>query len=105
MGTERLAVEFERTDGGNVLLHVSGRLERGTAALLEGVLQALRYDPAPVTVDLAAVEHIDSYGLDVLLEAEEDARRRKVSVEVIGVRESLRSRRSPLEEYGAPLEE
>ena len=98
MGTERLAVEFERTYGGNVLLHVSGRLERGTAALLEGVLQALRYDPAPVTVDLAAVEHIDSYGLDVLLEAEEDARRRKVSVEVIGVRESLRSRRSPLEE-------
>jgi anti-anti-sigma factor len=98
MGTERLAVEFERRDGGSVVLHLSGRLERGTAALLEGILHALRSDPSPIVVDLAAVEHIDSHGLDVLLEAEESARRRKASVEVIGVRESLRARRSPLEE-------
>jgi anti-anti-sigma factor len=98
MGTERLAVEFERRDGGNVLLRVSGRLEHGTAALLAGVLHSLRNDPTPVVVDLSDVDHIDSHGLDVLLEAEADARRRKASVEVIGVRESLRARRSPLEE-------
>ena len=98
MGTERLTVEFERTAGGNVVLHVSGRLEHGTAALLEGVLHALRGHSFSIVVDLAAVEHIDSHGLDVLLRAEEDARRRNVSVEVIGVRESLRSRRTPLEE-------
>jgi anti-anti-sigma factor len=98
MGTERLAVEFERTDSGNVVLHLSGRLEHGTAALLEGVLHALRSDSYSIVVDLAAVEHIDSHGLDVLLRTEQDARRRNVSVEVIGVRESLRSRRTPLEE-------
>jgi anti-anti-sigma factor len=98
MGKERLAVELERKDGGNVVLHVSGRLEHGTAALLDGVLQALRDDPSSIVVDLAAVDHIDSHGLAVLLEAEADARRRRTSVEVIGVRESLRSRRSPLED-------
>jgi anti-anti-sigma factor len=98
MGTERLAVEFERRDGHNVVLRVSGRLEHGTAALLDGVLHALRSDHSAITVDLSDVDHIDSHGLDVLLQAEADARRRKASVEVIGVRESLRSRRSPLEE-------
>jgi anti-anti-sigma factor len=98
MGAERLAVEMERKHGGNVVLRVSGRLEHGTAALLEGILHALRRDRSPITLDLAAVDHIDSHGLEVLLEAEADARRRKVSVDVIGVRESLRSRRSELEE-------
>src|SRR5262245_56733263 len=98
MGTERLAVEFERRDGSSVVLRVSGRLEQGTAALLDGVLQALRRDPSAVVVDLTAVEHIDSHGLDVLLEAEADARKRRASIEVTGVRESLRARRSPLEE-------
>jgi anti-anti-sigma factor len=98
MGTERLAVEFERDDGGGVLLRVSGRLEHGTAALLEGVLHALRHDRSPITVDLSDVDHIDSHGLDVLLAAEADARRRRASMEVVGVRESLRSKRSPLEE-------
>lgn len=98
MGTERLAVEFERDDGGRVRLRVSGRLEEATAALLDGVLRSLRGDPAPVTLDLTDVDHIDSRGLEVLLEAEADARARRVSVEVVGVRESLRLRRSPLEE-------
>lgn len=98
MGTERLAVEFERDDGGRVRLRVSGRLEQATAALLDGVLRSLRADPAPVTVDLTDVDHIDSHGLEVLLDAEADARARRVSVEVVGVRESLRLRRSPLEE-------
>jgi anti-anti-sigma factor len=98
MVSERLAVDFERKDGGNVVLHVSGRLDQATAALLEGVLHALRNDPSAIVVDLRAVDHIDSHGLEVLLRAEEDARRRKGTVEVTGVRESLRSRRSPLEE-------
>lgn len=98
MGTERLAVEFERDDGGRVRLRVSGRLEQATAALLDGVLRSLRADPSPVTVDLTDVDHIDSHGLEVLLDAEADARARRVSVEVVGVRESLRLRRSPLEE-------
>jgi anti-anti-sigma factor len=98
MGAERLAVEMERKHSGNVVLRVSGSLEHGTAALLEGILHALRRDRSPITLDLAAVDHIDSHGLEVLLEAEADARRRKVSVDVIGVRESLRSRRSQLEE-------
>jgi len=98
MGTERLAVEIEREDGGPVLLRVSGRLGEATAALLDGVLRALRSDRAPVTVDLTDVEHIDSHGLGVLLEAEADARARRAWMEVVGVRESLRLRRSPLEE-------
>lgn len=98
MGTERLAVEFERVDGGRVLLRVSGRLGRATAALLDGVLRALRSERARVTLDLTDVDHIDSHGLEVLLEAEADARARRASIEVVGVRESLRLRRSPLEE-------
>ena len=97
---ERLGVEFERMNGRNVVLRVSGRLERGTSSLLEGVLAALRGDPTSISivVDLSAVDHIDSYGLDVLLQAEADARQRNASIEVTGVRESLRARRSPLEE-------
>jgi anti-anti-sigma factor len=98
MGTERLAVEFEREEGGRVLLRLSGRLEAATAALLDGILRSLRGDPAAVTVDLTEVEHIDSYGLGVLLEAEADARERQAPIEVVGVRESLRLRRSSLEE-------
>ena len=98
MVTERLAIEFERTGAAQVTLRVSGRLERGTSALLEGVLRALRDNPSGVVVDLSDVDHIDSHGLEVLLQAEADARRRNASVEVTGVRESLRARRSPLEE-------
>jgi|ERR671915_2512419 anti-anti-sigma factor len=98
MVTERLAIEFERTGKAQVSLRVSGRLERGTSALLEGVLRALRDDSSGVVVDLSDVDHIDSHGLEVLLQAEADARRRNASVEVTGVRESLRARRSPLEE-------
>jgi anti-anti-sigma factor len=97
MGTERLAVEFERNADGNVLLRVTGKLERGTAALLEGVLQALANDPSPVVLDLSRVDHIDSRGLEVLLNAEAAAARRSARVEVIGVRESLKAHRPPLE--------
>jgi anti-anti-sigma factor len=97
MGTERLAVEFERRLDGSVLLRLSGKLERGTAALLEGILQALWEDPSPVVVDLSHVDHIDSRGLDVLLAAEGDAHRRSSAIEVIGIRESLRAHRPPLE--------
>jgi anti-anti-sigma factor len=98
MGTESLAVQFERVDGRSVVLRVSGRLDRSTAVLLEGILYALRRDASVVVVDLSDVDHIDSHGLDVLLQAEAEARQRKASVEVTGVRESLRSRRSPLED-------
>ena len=97
MGTERLAVEFERDADGKVLLRVSGTLERGTAALLEGILQALWTDPAPVTLDLSGVDQIDARGLEVLLNAEARAREREAPVDVVGVRESLRANRPPLE--------
>jgi anti-anti-sigma factor len=94
---ERLGVEYVRRDDGAVLLRVSGRLEHATAAVLEGVLQALA-EPAHVVIDLTAVDHIDSHGLDVLLEAEGSARRRDATVEVIGIQESLLARRSPLDQ-------
>jgi anti-anti-sigma factor len=97
MGTERLVVEFERGAEGDVLLRVTGRLESGTAALLEGVLQALWNDPAPVTLDLSGVDQIDSAGLEVLLNTESQAREREAPVDVVGVRESLRANRPPLE--------
>ena len=97
MGTERLEVVFERRAGGDVVLRVTGKLERGTAALLEGVLQALWNDPAPVVLDLSQVDHIDSRGLEVLLAAESQADRPHGRVEVVGVRESLRAGRPPHE--------
>jgi anti-anti-sigma regulatory factor len=97
MGTERLAVEFERRLDGSVLLRLRGKLERGTAALLDGVLQALWDDPSPVIVDLSYVDQIDSRGLDVLLAAESGAHRRSSPVEVFGIRESLRAHRPPVE--------
>jgi anti-anti-sigma factor len=97
MGTERLVVEFERGVDGDVILRVNGKLERGTAALLDGILQAIWDDPSPVVLDLSGVDHIDSRGLDVLLNAEAEARRRNAQVDVVGVRESLRANRSPLE--------
>jgi anti-anti-sigma factor len=93
MGTERLAVEFERDPDGNVLLRLTGKLDHGTAGLLDGILQALWHDPASVTVDLSHVDHIDSRGLDVLLAAE--SRRRSRPVEVVGIRESLAATRPP----------
>jgi anti-anti-sigma factor len=89
MGTERLVVEFERQSDGSVVLRASGKLERGTAALLDGILQALWADPSPVTLDLTGVDYIDSRGLDILLGAAESARDRLSPVEVVGVRESL----------------
>ena len=98
MDAERLGVEYVRRDDGAVLLRVSGRLEHATAAVLEGVLQALAPEPAHVVIDLTAVDHIDSHGLDVLLEAEGAARRREATVEVIGIQESLVARRSPLDQ-------
>jgi anti-anti-sigma factor len=97
MGTERLAVEFERRLDGSVILRVRGKLERATSALLEGILQALWTDPSPVVLDLSHVDHIDSRGLDVLLAAEAQAHRRSAPVEVIGVRESLRAHRPPID--------
>jgi len=97
MGTERLVVEFERRLDGSVLLRLSGKLEHGTAALLDGILQALWNDPSPVVMDLSRVDHIDSRGLDVLLAAEAAARRRSAAIEVIGIRESLRAHRPPFE--------
>lgn len=97
MGTERLAVEFERRPDDNVLLRVTGKLEQGTAALLDGILQALWNDPAPVTLDLSGVDHIDSRGLEVLLNAQAKAREREAPVDVVGVPESLRANRAPLE--------
>ena len=97
MGTERLVVEFERSVDGNVVLRLIGKLERGTASLLDGILQGLWHDPSPVVLDLSGVDHIDSRGLDVLLNAEAAARRRNAPVEVVGVRESLRAHRPPLE--------
>ena len=104
MGTERLVVEFERRADGDVVLRVTGKLEHGTAALLEGVLHALWNDTAPVVLDLSEVDHIDSRGLDVLLTAESRAYRRNGGVEVIGVRESLRASRVPRDEGGPPAE-
>jgi len=97
VGPERLGVEYERRDDGTVVLRVSGRLEHATAAVLEGVLQALGSEPPHVVIDLTAVDHIDSHGLDVLLETEAAAHRRSATVEVIGIQESLLARRSPLD--------
>jgi anti-anti-sigma factor len=97
MGTERLAVEFERRPDDTVLLRLSGKLEEGTAALLDGILQALWNDPSRVVIDLSRVDHIDSRGLDVLLAAESAGRGRSSPVEVVGIRESLRGDRSQLE--------
>src|SRR5262245_23305744 len=95
MSEERLVVEFERRPDGGVRLQVSGKLEEGTAVLLEGVLYALRSEATPVVLDLEGVDHIDGRGLETLLAAEAEGRRSGSSVEVIGVRESRRERRPP----------
>ena len=96
MGTEGLAVEFARQSDGSVVLRANGKLERGTAALLDGILQALWADPSRVVLDLTGVDHIDSRGLDILLGAQAGAGDRPSAVEVIGVPESLRADRPPL---------
>ena len=99
MGAERLGVEYERREDGAVVLRVSGRLEHTTAAVLEGVLRGVSNGEAShVVLDLTAVDHIDSYGLDVLLETESDARRQRTTIEVIGIQESLLSHRPPLDQ-------
>jgi anti-anti-sigma factor len=95
MGTERLVVEFERRTEGGVMLRLSGKLERATAPVLDGVLRSLRGDVGNVVLDLTGVDHIDGRGLELLLEVEADARRTGASIEVTGIRESLRERRPP----------
>ncbi len=80
------------------MLRVSGRLEDATASVLEGVLRGLGDDLPHVVLDLTAVDHIDSHGLDLLLETEAAARRRRATVEVIGIQESLLARRPPLDQ-------
>ena len=98
MSSERLGVEYERREDGAVVVRVSGRLEHTTAAVLEGVLRALSSEPSHVVLDLTAVDHIDSYGLDVLLTTDADARRRRVTIEVVGVQESLLAHRPRLDQ-------
>jgi anti-anti-sigma factor len=99
MGAERLGVEYERRNDGAVVLRVRGRLEQTTAAVLEGVLRGLSGEEPPhVVLDLTGVDHIDSHGLDVLLETEADGRDRGTTVEVIGIQESLLSHRPPLDQ-------
>jgi anti-anti-sigma factor len=95
MGTERMVVEFERRPDGGVVLHLAGKLEHATAALLDGVLHALSTEPNPVVLDLSGIEHIDARGLELLLEAEGRASEQGSRIEVTGVRESLRARRPP----------
>jgi anti-anti-sigma factor len=95
MGEERLVVDFERRADGGALLRVSGKLDAATAALLDGVLLALRAEMTAVVLDLSGVEHIDRRGLDLLLDAEAEAMRTGASIAVIGVGESLRDRRGP----------
>ena len=94
---ERLGVEYGRRGDGAVVLRVSGRLENATASVLEGVLRGLGDDLPHLVLDLTAVDHIDSHGLDLLLETEAAARRRRATVEVIGIQESLLARRPPLD--------
>jgi anti-anti-sigma factor len=92
MGAERLAAEFERGADGGVVLRLMGRLDRATVPLLDGV----RGETTPVVVDLSGVDHIDSTGLSVLLEAEARVDG-KAPVEVTGVRESLHEHRHRFE--------
>src|SRR3712207_6121130 len=95
---ERLVLEYERRDDGTAVLRLNGPLEQTPAAVLEGGLRGPRGQLSHVVIDLTAVDHIDSYGLDVLLETEADARlQRRWTVEVIGIQESLLSHRPPLD--------
>lgn len=98
MAPERLGVDYEKRPGGEVLLRVSGRLEQATAPLLSGVLQWITGEASRVVLDLTAVDHIDSHGLDVLLDVDAAAAGRSTAVEVVGIQESLLARRSPLDE-------
>lgn len=95
---ERLGVEYGRRGDGAVVLRVSGRLADATASVLQGVLRGLGDDLPHVVLDLTAVDHIDSHGLDLLLETEAAARRRRATVEVIGIQESLLARRPRLDQ-------
>jgi len=95
MGSQRLVVEFERALDGGVVLRLAGKLEHATAALLDGVLHALGAEPTRVVLDLTGIEHIDTHGINLLLAAEDRARRDGSHVEVTGVQESLRARRAP----------
>jgi anti-anti-sigma factor len=66
--------EVEAPDGG-VLLALSGELDIAAADPLRECLARLQAAGLPVTVDLSAVDFMDSSGLSVLIEALKNSRR------------------------------
>jgi anti-sigma B factor antagonist len=77
---QRVATELSinrRDDAGGVLLALSGELDVVSAPALEQRLREALAEPgAHVTLDLSALEFVDSAGVSVLIKAKQDAESR-----------------------------
>ncbi|MEV8097158.1 STAS domain-containing protein [Kitasatospora sp. NPDC085879] len=78
---------------GGPLLRIAGEIDRETAPRLADALRqpwASRTAPPTVRVDLAAVAFCDSSGLNVLLDADRQARERGSTLQLLNVPDRMR---------------
>lgn len=73
VGGSRLAI-YEDRQAGSVRLRLLGMLDLGSARVLEEKLIELRACKLHVRLDLSKLEFMDSTGLQVLIQAVQDAR-------------------------------
>ncbi|MCB0942375.1 MAG: STAS domain-containing protein [Mycobacterium sp.] len=63
----RLRVDTERRDDGRVVLHAGGEIDAGNVAVFAEALAAAAVSSQAVTVDLSAVQYLDSAAINVLV--------------------------------------
>ena len=84
--SEFVRVEVQRFPTGKSVVRVSGELIRDTPAQLTRIVEEeLMWAPSPLVLDLSAVTHINSTGVDALVSAATVAGESDISLCLVGV--------------------
>lgn len=78
------------TDAGRLMLAIDGRLETGTAPLLDAEVKGIAPDVKVLRFDMDGLEYVSSAGLRVLLEAQKTMNARQGRMELSGVNDTVR---------------
>jgi anti-anti-sigma factor len=78
-----LSVDTEELPEG-IVFHVSGEVDLGNADSLKGAIQPAVDNSRNVILDVSHLRYIDSAGLYILLRANEELRRNKCQLVVVG---------------------
>ena len=78
-----LSIDTEELPEG-IVVHVSGEVDLGNADSLKGAIQPAVDNSRNVILDVSHLRYIDSAGLYILLRANEELRRNKCQLVVVG---------------------